>query len=209
MKYNLIMVTKPICGKHLGILSALHVLQPQDITAESFNDYFAKLGTNLAERLDDTTHILNLPESIHTFELQPVDTSFIARQLQILKDNSNLDILNIDTKLLKAGAHIIAPSLSVLLNLSINEGRIPDDWKSAKVTPIYKGKGSIEDCGNYRPISVISHVAKIMEKAILVQLTDYITSHSFITCCQSAFRKNHFTKTALHRVMCDILDGIN
>ena len=48
-----------------------------------------------------------------------------------------------------------------------------------------------------------------MEKAILVQLKDYITSHSFIICCQSAFRKNHSTTTALHRVICDILDGIN
>ena len=47
------------------------------------------------------------------------------------------------------------------------------------------------------------------EKDILVQLKDCITSHIFITCCQSAFRKNHSTTTALHRVICDVLDGIS
>ena len=59
---------------------------PTLINAESFNDYFAKVGNNLAERLDDTTHVLHLPKSIHTFDLQPIEPSFVARQLQILQD---------------------------------------------------------------------------------------------------------------------------
>ena len=48
-----------------------------------------------------------------------------------------------------------------------------------------------------------------MEKAVLSQLKEYLTSHDFITCCQSAFMKNHSTTTAIHRVISDILDGFN
>ena len=85
----------------------------------------------------------------------------------------------------------------------------PADWKYAKVTPIYKGKGAIDDCRNYRPISVISHISKIMEKAVLFQLKEYLSTHDFISNSQSAFIKIHSTTTAVQRVISDILDGFN
>ena len=48
-----------------------------------------------------------------------------------------------------------------------------------------------------------------MEKAVLCQLNEYVLSRDFITCHQSAFRKNHSTTTAIHKVLCDILEGFN
>ena len=86
---------------------------------------------------------------------------------------------------------------------------MPDDWKCARITPIYKGKGPTNECNNYRPISVISHVSKLMEKAILVQMKEYLSSHDFISGSQSAFIKNHSTTTAIHKFISDVLDGIN
>ena len=122
------------------------------------------------------------------------------RQLINYSDGSNLDILGMDSRLLKIGASAITPSLCNIFNMSIRSGDLPQDWKCAKITPIYKGKGSLNECGNYRPISVISHVAKVIEKAVLLQLKDYLTSHDFFSNCQSAFIKHHSTTTAVHKV---------
>ncbi len=71
-----------------------------------------------------------------------------------------------DSRLLGAAATVLAPSLAHLLNISIKFGFISNDWKFARVTPVYKGKGHRTDKGNYRPISVLSYVCNIMEKEI-------------------------------------------
>ena len=81
--------------------------------------------------------------------------------------------------------------------------------ENSKVTPIFKGKGSKTSEMNYRPISVLPHVAKIMEKAIQIQLSNYIAEKQFISTDQSAFLKHHSTQTALHKVVDDCLDTMN
>ncbi|CAB4037501.1 Hypothetical predicted protein, partial [Paramuricea clavata] len=70
------------------------------------------------------------------------------------------------------------------------------DWKVAKVTPIYKS-GEKSDCGNYRPISVISTIAKIFEKIVYTQILDYLNENCIISPNQSGFRSLHSTETAL------------
>jgi hypothetical protein len=63
--------------------------------------------------------------------------------------------------------------MHVLIYLVLNAGIFPDDMKLAKVTPIYKS-GERTNCGNYRPISIISVVAKILEKTIYNQIFDFL-----------------------------------
>ena len=107
---------------------------------------------------------------------------------------------------------MISRHITDLFNLSISQALVPNDWKKAKVTPIYKGKGSRSDPSNYRPISVICHIAKIFEKCVRNQLITYLNKFNFISCDQSAFLKNHSTVTTLHRVvdnwLCNIDDGL-
>jgi hypothetical protein len=182
---------------------------PNNISPEAFNSYFTGIGTKLADRLDNVPYSSSLPRAIHSFELQSISVDFIYDQLLLLKDQSNNDIINIDSKMMKIGSSAIAPSLTMILNLSISSGELPSDWKCAKVTPIYKGKGASDDCGNYRPISVISHVSKIMEKVVLFQLKEYLSCHSFITPSQSAFINNYSTSTAVQRVISEVLEGFN
>ncbi len=107
---------------------------------------------------------------------------------------SGLD--QISAKVLKIAAPSIAPSLTLIFNQSIRTGIFPSDWKVARVTPIYKSGGKF--CmSNYRPISVISIVARIMEKLIHNQIYEYLIKENLLANSQHGFRPNHSTLTAL------------
>jgi hypothetical protein len=81
---------------------------------------------------------------------------------------------------LKAAGDIILDSLGSIFNLSLQTGIYPDDWILAKVSPIFKD-GVKTECGNYRPISVISIIAKLFEKLECNQLKTYMMNNNIIT----------------------------
>ena len=90
--------------------------------------------------------------------------------------------------------------------MSLSLGIMPKDLKLAKVTPIFKNKGTVDLPENYRPISVVAHIAKLFEKAVCKQFMSFLSSHSFITPDQTTFLKGHSTATALHKVVDDLLE---
>ena len=85
---------------------------------------------------------------------------------------------------------------SIVFNRSIGQGIFPDDWKCARVAPLFKA-GDGNDVNNYRPISVISVVAKVFERIVYDQLYAYLEEQSIICKYQSGFRSTHTTVTAL------------
>ena len=106
-------------------------------------------------------------------------------------------------------ASLIAYSLAYMFTLSLKQGIIPDDWKIAKVTPAYKEKGEHFSETNYRPLSVVGHIAKNIETSVKNQLVSYLHLNSFITDDQSAYIMNNSTTTCLHRLVDDILENTN
>ena len=83
-------------------------------------------------------------------------------------------------KLLKIAAPFIAQPLASLFNKSLSSGRFPSDFKRAKIIPVPKGNNT-NDIGNYRPISLLSGVSKILEKAVHIQLYDYLQEHKLLS----------------------------
>ena len=102
----------------------------------------------------------------------------------------------IQTCLLKLSFTLIASSLTRIFNLVISTGIIPKDWKSARVTPIFKADSKV-DPANYRPISVLPVIAKLIEKAIFNQVYTYLNDNKLLSKYQSGFRLMHSTLTAL------------
>ena len=177
---------------------------------DNFNDFFTNIGPQLNSTFPDSSDLhWTQPESIHTFTLSDVKEDGVFNELSALSSSTNTDLLGFDTRLLKEGAEVLTSSLTSLFNKSLTSGIIPADFKRARVTPIYKGKGELDDYGNYRPISVVPHIAKILEKCVQSQLMTYLDSHSLISVNQSAFLKGHSTVTATHKVFEDVLDDIN
>ena len=102
----------------------------------------------------------------------------------------------LSAKILKTSVDIVAPSLLKIVNISLLQGRFPKSLKIAKINPIHKG-GQKSDPSNYRPISVLPILSKVIEKHVTNHLFAYFNKYNILHKSQSGFRKNHSCNTAL------------
>ena len=171
---------------------------PEDI-AEGFNEYFSNIGPDLSSRIDSSnynfeTYIKNAKSEFAAF--QPVTVNQISHLLHGLSGNKATGIDKISCKIIKLAAPVISDSLTLIFNQAITLSSFPDEWKIARVVPLYKnGQRSIP--GNYRPISVLPAISKIMERILHDQLYNYLTKFDLFSDTQFGFRKFHSTAGAL------------
>ena len=97
---------------------------------------------------------------------------------------------------MKEAALIITSSLTFIINLSIVTGIVPDEWKHARVSPAFKD-GAKADPYNYRPISVLPVVSKLIERVVFNQFYGYLNENNLLTESQSGFRPRFSTETTL------------
>ena len=108
----------------------------------------------------------------------------------------------------KDGSQILAKPITNLVNLSISLSSVPESCKIAKLKPIFK-KGSKLDPKNYRPISLLPLISKVLEKVIHNQTQTLLNENNLLYCYQSGFRKFHSTDTCLAYLNDKILRGID
>ena len=116
--------------------------------------------------------------------------------LKAIDENKSVGLDNIPNKLLKMAADVVAPSLTEIFSQSINTGIFPNDWKGARLSPLFKN-GVKNDPNNYRPIFIIPAVSKIFENIIFDQLYAYLNDNNLLSQCQSGFRSLYSTLTVL------------
>ena len=90
--------------------------------------------------------------------------------------------------------------LTILFQSTLTEGCVPQEWKQANVTPIYK-KGSRSDVGNYRPISLTSVCCKVMERLVRHALLDHMICNGFLSESQHGFVRGRSCTTQLLKVV--------
>jgi hypothetical protein len=88
---------------------------------------------------------------------------------------------------LKRLAYWLAVPLSIVYQQSLHQQRIPDEWRTAKVVPLYKGKGSKNDASSYRPISLTSTAGKVLERIVVDQLRSYLLNNALLCDQQHGF----------------------
>ena len=88
-----------------------------------------------------------------------------------------------------------------MVNCSLREEMVPDGFKKAVVTPLIKKTSlPVEDLKNYRPVSGLSFISKLVEHVVAKQLVDHIHGHGLDNSYQSAYKSGHSMETALHSI---------
>ena len=140
-------------------------------------------------------------KSIFTFAY--VSSVFVEKELRNLKRNKSAGADCLPPNLLKGCAREIASPISFIINKSLETSTVPNGWKIAKIFPIFKS-GKTELVENYRPISVLPVLSKILEKCVHKQMYDYLESNNLLSDCQYGFRKKRSTKLAT-TLFCDTI----
>ena len=115
----------------------------------------------------------------------------------------------IPTGLLKECLDELLPVITRTINLSLEEGKFPSEWKGALVKPKQKKADLDLIKENFRPLSNLQFLSKLTEKAVAQQTLSHIVAHDLFPDLQSAYRRNCSTETALLRVRNNILFNMN
>ena len=177
--------------------SSLTYESPRDISG-ILNKHFSEIGPTLAAEIADTpikcTDYIKPTEATFIFKQTTCAEIFSLINKLPLNRASGLD--NISMRLLKEAAPIITSSLTFKINLSIVTGIVPDEWKRARVSPVFKD-GVKADPNNYRPISVLPVVSKLIERVVFNQFYGYLNENNILTESQSGFRPRFSTEITL------------
>ena len=192
-----------ICLEKDGILS----FDPKT-NAEIFKDFYSNLANNLVKKLPTPpppnkygkTAVNNYYKKLNlrgkNFSFVPVAPATILKLLKQLNPAKSAGIDNLTGKFLKEGAPVLASPITDLVNLSISLSLFPDDCKIAKLKPIYKKEAKTKP-KNYRPISLLPLLSKIIERIIHNQTQEFLDKNNIFYKYQSGFRKHHSTDTCL------------
>ena len=180
------------------------ILYTNDEKAHALNDFFTKQSTTDNDE-DNVPEVPRVRSQIPPLNLTPSDVKTI---LDDLNQSKAVGPDLVHNKILTACSSVIAEPLAYLFNRSLAEGIFPSIWKTAHVSPIYK-KGERNKCNNYRPISLLSCVGKVLEKCVQSHLLTYLSENNLITPSQSGFLPGHSTIYQLLNIyddLCKCLD---
>ena len=183
-----------------------------------FKDFFTNLAGNLVKNLPKPSNkfgMVSVKSYYDRFNLFGKKFSFsqITEDIIVnimIKTNpaKAAGIDGLGGRFLKDGIPILASPLAQLCNLSISLSVFPDKCKIAKLKPLFK-KGSTTEPKNYRPISLLPLISKLIEKVIHDQTQNFLFENNILYKYQSGFRKNHSTDSCLSYLNDKILQGFD
>ena len=144
---------------------------------------------------------------IHNFQQVTLD---MVKKFAVKTLTKPCDLDPLPASVLKTCFSIILPTLTSIINMSLKNGVMPCALKVAVLKPLLKNQDAdFEQLQNFCPISNLTFVSKLIEKAVALRLNDHILRHHLDETFQSAYKAFHSTETALVRVHNDILTAID
>jgi hypothetical protein len=184
-------------------------LTPFD-TANFFNNFFVNISNtltnNLVPSIDNAlNHVTKTCSNFTTnFKFTKITDKDVITACKQLKSKNTGDLWHISTRLLKEIIDCLAPLLTYIINMCFENGIFPDSQKFARVLPIFK-KGDRLEANNYRPISILPTLSKIIEKLVFDQLKVHLDNNKLINVAQSGFQKGKSTSESIGSLLFTIL----
>ena len=162
---------------------------------------------------DAFSNNFSAPNTLQNMKSSPSNCSNADKKIEIIVDDLTVYNILCSTRECAAGpdripgivlrklTSVLTRPLIVLFQQSIFSGRIPDPWRTAKVVPLFKGKGHKSDHNAYRPISLTSVVSKTLEHLVVSKAQLFLDNNHFLSESQHGFRAGRSTTTNL--VACD------
>jgi hypothetical protein len=210
---QLFRLTNDLMGS--GREKALPNTEDDKTLADNFSEYFIGKVANIRTKLSEDQDEINVLRA---------DTEFCGESLMSLDHTTENEVKKIimsaavksceldpiPTFLLKSCIDSLLPLITAIVNKSISESEVPTKFKQAIVRPLLKKQGLDQDeLKNYRPVSNLPFVSKILEKVVAKQLESHLDANRLHDDFQSAYRPRHSTETALLRVYQDIAAALD
>ena len=170
--------------------------------AEAFNSFYISVPKKLENRLNQssnhfTHYLMNARKAETKLDLEQIDREEILKALKQIKPKYSKGHDGITSAFLKKVMLNAIDPLYILYNRCIAEGEWPACFKVARVIPIYKGKGRTDKIENYRPISLLHSVSKVLERILHGRIYSHVESLQLLNNNQYGFRKGHCTQNAI------------
>ncbi len=171
------------------------ITDPKTI-AEKFNAFFINAASLATANIHPSpiSPTQNIPQNPHLFSLLniPITYNEILETTQLLLDKKTQDTNGLSSHIFKKIVDLIVVPLHHILHLSFQSVIVPTQLKIAKVVPIFK-PGDRLALDNYRPISLLPTLSKIMEKIVSRRLMEFLNNHNILSQWQFGFRPRHST----------------
>ena len=187
-------------------------INDRSIISNEFCTYFSNIGKTFAEAIPPSqrtaqSYMGNATNQSSMF-LTPSSADEISKIIKSFKPKKSTGDDGISMHLLKQLGQSCNGPIATIVNMSLEHGIVPDAMKLARVIPIFKAK-SKEMFNNYRPISLLSTISKILEKVVHKRLYSFMTKCNILYDRQYGFRPKRSTTDAIVEFMSDVLPSLD
>jgi hypothetical protein len=184
----------------------------QSDIANHFNSFFTQIGKNISSSIPP---IQKQPEDFiqydHVFpnlNLTNTTPEHVKKIIKSMSPKQSCDVHGVSSKMVKFIGNAIAIPLAHIFNLSLTSGKFPSKLKQCRVIPIFKS-GNSSECDNYRPISLLSSISKVLEKIVADKLIHHLISNNLLYLHQYGFLPKRSTEQNLLQIVNYIATAIN
>ena len=154
-----------------------------NVIADGFCEFFSGIGKQFASQIpkskkDVQFYLGNSPNPATLF-MYPTDPLEVSKTIELMKPKLSAGHDKISMKFLKKIKDSVCLPISIIINISISTGSVPQKMKLAKIVPIYKAKDKTL-FNNYRPISLLPNVSKILEKIVHKRVYHFLQLHNIL-----------------------------